>query len=238
VIVNRVWAEIMGRGIVDPVDDLRATNPPSNGPWLDSLADDFRRHGYDLKHLIGTILSSSVYALGSEPNDRNVADTRNFSRHYRQRLRAEVLLDAISDVTGVPDTFAAAPPGSRAAAIWTHRVPSLFLDTFGRPDPNQDPPCERTGDTSVVQALHLMNAPELHRKVTSDAGRAARLAAGPQPPRAIVEELYLLAYARRPTDEELAVGVSLFEGPNADRRAAVEDLMWALVNSAEFVFKD
>ena len=198
VIVNRVWAEIMGRGIVDPVDDLRATNPPSNGPLLDALADDFRRHGYDLKHLIGTILSSSVYALGSEPNDRNVADTRNFSRHYRQRLRAEVLLDAISDVTGVPDTFAAAPPGSRASAIWTHRVPSLFLDTFGRPDPNQDPPCERTGDTSVVQALHLMNAPDLHKKVTSDAGRAARLASGKESPRAIVEELYLLTYARLP----------------------------------------
>ena len=238
VIVNRVWAEIMGRGIVDPVDDLRATNPPSNGPLLDALADDFRRHGYDLKHLIGTILASSAYALSSEPNDRNVADTRNFSRHYRQRLRAEVLLDAISDVTGVPDTFAAAPPGSRASAIWTHRVPSLFLDTFGRPDPNQDPPCERTADTSVVQALHLMNAPELHKKVTSDAGRAAQLAGGKESPRAIVEELYLLAYSRLPTDEERAVGISLFEGPKADRRAAVEDLLWALMNSAEFVFKD
>jgi hypothetical protein len=238
VIVNRVWAEIMGRGIVDPVDDLRATNPPSNGPLLDALADDFRRHGYDLKHLIGTILSSAVYALDSEPHDRNVADTRNFSRHYRQRLRAEDLLDAISDVTGMPDSFAAAPPGSRAAAIWTHRVPSLFLDTFGRPDPNQDPPCERTGDTSVVQALHLMNAPELHKKVTSNDGRAARLAGDKESPRAIVEELYLLTYSRRPTDDEQAVGVSLFEAPNADRRAAVEDLLWALLNSPEFVFKD
>ena len=238
VIVNRVWAEIMGRGIVDPVDDLRTTNPPSNGPLLDALADDFRRHGYDLKHLIGTILSSEVYGLSSLPNERNVADTRNFSRHYRQRLRAEVLLDAISDVTGVPDTFAAAPPGSRAAAIWTHRVPSLFLDTFGRPDPNQDPPCERTGDTSVVQALHLMNAPELHKKVTSDAGRTARMAGGKDSPGAIVEELYLLTYARLPTEEERAVGVSLFAGLAAARRPAVEDLLWALLNSAEFVFKD
>jgi hypothetical protein len=238
VIVNRVWADIMDRGITDPVDDLRTTNPPSNGPLLDALADDFRRHGYDLKHLIGTILSSEVYALSSEPNDRNVADTRNFSRHYRQRLRAEVLLDAISDVTGAPDTFAAAPPGSRASAIWTHRVPSLFLDTFGRPDPNQDPPCERTEDTSVVQALHLMNAPELHKKVTSDAGRVARLANSKEPPRAIVEELYLLTYARFPTNEEEAVGVSLFDGPKANRRPAVEDLLWALLNSAEFVFKD
>ncbi len=238
VIVNRVWADIMGRGIVDPVDDLRATNPPSNGALLDAMADDFRRHGYDLKRLIRTILHSSVYALSSEPNERNMADTRNFSRHYRQRLRAEVLLDAISDVTQVPDAFAAAPPGSRAAAIWTHRVPSLFLDTFGRPDPNQDPPCERTSDTSVVQALHLMNASELHKKVTSDSGRAAMLTKGNQSPREIVEELYLLAYSRFPTEEENAVGVSLFAGPEADRRMAVEDLLWALMNSAEFVFKD
>ncbi len=238
VIVNRVWADVMGRGIVEPVDDLRATNPPSNGPLLDAMAEDFRRHGYDLKHLIRTILESSVYALSSEPNDRNVADTRNFSRHYRQRMRAEVLLDAISDVTGVPETFSAAPAGSRASAIWTHRTPSLFLDTFGRPDPNQDPPCERTGDTSVVQALHLMNSQELHKKVTGEAGLAARLAEGKESPRAIVEELYLLTYNRFPTEEEQTVGVSLFEGAKADRRAAVEDLLWALLNSAEFVFKD
>ena len=238
VIVNRVWADIMGRGIVEPVDDLRATNPPSNGPLLDAMADDFRRHGYNLKHLIRTILDSSVYALSSEPNDRNVADTRNFSRHYRQRMRAEVLLDAISDVTGVLETFAAAPSGSRASAIWTHRTPSLFLDTFGRPDPNQDPPCERTGDTSVVQALHLMNSQELHKKVTGEAGLAARLAKSKESPRAIVEELYLLTYNRFPTEEEQTVGVSLFEEAKADRRAAVEDLLWALLNSAEFVFKD
>ena len=223
-------------------DDLRTTNPPSIRahcltPWP---ASTFRiATGYaGLKHLIRTILSSEVYALSSEPNDRNVADTRNFARHYRQRLRAEVLLDAISDVTGVSDTFAAAPTGSHASAIWTHRVPSLFLDTFGRPDPNQDPPCERTDDTSVVQALHLMNAPELHKKVASDAGRAARLASGKESPHAIVEQLYLLAYSRLPTDEEMAVGVSLFDGPSANRRPAVEDLLWALINSAEFVFKD
>jgi len=238
VIVNRVWADVMGRGIVEPVDDLRATNPPSNGPLLDALADDLRRHGYDLKHLIRTILASSVYALSSEPNDRNVADTRNFSRHYRQRMRAEVLLDAISDVTGVPETFAAAPLGSRASAIWTHRTPSLFLDTFGRPDPNQDPPCERTSDTSVVQALHLMNSQELHKKITGDSGRAAHLAKENDSPRAIVEELYLLTYNRFPTDEERGVGASLFEGARADRRLAVEDLLWALLNSPEFVFKD
>jgi hypothetical protein len=238
VIANRVWADLMGRGIVEPVDDLRATNPPSNGPLLDALADDFRRHGFDLKHLIRTILASATYGLSSEPNERNVADTRNFSRHYRQRLRAEVLLDALADVTEVPESFEAAPPRSRASAIWTHRVPSLFLDTFGRPDPNQDPPCERTSDPSVVQALHLMNAPGLDAKLSSDDGRVARLARGNSAPRAIVEELYLLAYSRLPTDEERPIGEGVFAEPGVNRRRAISDLLWALINSAEFVFKD
>lgn len=238
VIANRVWADLMGRGIVEPVDDLRATNPPSNGPLLEALADDFRRNGSDLKHLIRTIMTSSTYGLSSEPHERNAADARNFSRHYRQRLRAEVLLDAIVDATGVPDQFDAAPPGTRASAIWSHRVPSLFLDTFGRPDPNQDPPCERTSDTSVVQALHLMNAPQIQAKLADDAGRAAGLAKGDKIPRDLVEELYLLAYARFPTDEERSVAEALFDEPGADRRATVEDLFWALLNSAEYVFKD
>jgi hypothetical protein len=238
VCVNRVWSDLMGRGIVEPVDDLRATNPPSNGPLLEALGDDFRRHGFDLKHLIRTIMASTVYGLSSEPNDRNVSDTRNFSRHYRQRLRAEVLLDAVADVTEVPEQFEAAPPRSRATAIWTHRVPSLFLDTFGRPDPNQDPPCERTADTSVVQALHLMNAPALNDKLTSDQGLVARLAATSEPPGALVEELYLRAYGRFPTDEERAVGAGVFGEPGVTRRQAVADLLWALINSAEFVFKD
>lgn len=238
VIVNRMWADLMGRGIVDPVDDLRDTNPPSNGPLLDALADDFRHHGYDQKQLIRTITASTVYGLESAPNERNMADTRNFSRHYRQRIGAEVLLDAISDVSGVPDSFDASPPGSRAVTIWTHRVESLFLDTFGRPDPNQDPPCERTTDTAVVQALHLMNAPSLHGKLASESGRVVNLARSDKPPREIVEELYLLAYGRLPTDEERQVGESLFHEPDADRRAAVEDLLWAMLNSPEFVFKD
>ncbi|MDG3002629.1 DUF1549 and DUF1553 domain-containing protein [Paludisphaera mucosa] len=238
VMANRVWADLMGRGVVDPVDDIRATNPPSNGPLLEALADDFRDHAYDLKHLIRTITASWVYGLSSEPNDRNMADTRNYSRYYRQRLRAEVLLDAISDVTGVPDVFDAAPPRSRASTIWTNRVPSLFLDTFGRPDPNQDPPCERTSDTAVVQALHLMNSPGVHAKLTSDEGRVAAIAKGGDPPEAIVETLYLLAYSRLPSREERGIGESLFRDPERDRLGAVEDLLWALLNAPEFVFKD
>ncbi|MBA4067592.1 MAG: S-layer protein [Isosphaera sp.] len=236
--VNRVWADLMGRGIVDPVDDLRATNPPSNPELLDALAADFVKNGYDLKKLIRTITTSRVYALSTTPNDRNAGDGRNYSRHYRQRLRAEVLLDMVSDVTGVAEKFEGMPPGSRAVEVWTARAQSVFLDSFGRPDPNQDPPCERAADTTVVQALHLMNSPNLHRKVTDDAGRAAGLANGSKSAAEVAEELYLLAYCRPPTAEERAAAVKRFEKPGATRRQAAEDLMWALINTPEFVFND
>jgi len=229
VIVNRVWADLMGRGLVEPVDDLRAANPPSNGPLLDALADDFRKQGCDLKKLLRTIMTSYVYGLSSLPGDRNAADTRNYSRHYRQRLRAEVLLDAVSDITGVPESFAAMPPGSRAIELWTVRSQSVFLDSFGRPDPNQDPPCERTADTTVVQALHLMNAANLHRKVTSDAGRAAALAAAQKTPGEIVDELYTLVYSRVPDDGERKACLKVFEEKGVTRRQATEDLLWALI---------
>ena len=238
VIVNRVWADLMGRGIVEPVDDLRATNPPSNGPLLDALAADFRTNKYDLKKLIRTIATSHVYGLSSLPKDRNAGDGRNYSRHYRQRLRAEVLLDAVCDATGVRERFEAMPPGSRAMEAWTVRGQSVFLDSFGRPDPNQDPPCERTSDTTVVQALHLMNAPGVQEKVTADAGRAAKLAAGKKSAAELVDELYLLTYCRPPTDEERAACVRYFDKTGMTRRRAVEDLLWALLNTPEFVFED
>jgi hypothetical protein len=228
----------MGRGLVEPVDDLRTTNPATNAGLLDSLARNFVEQKYDLKQLIRTITSSYVYGLSSLPSDRNVADTRNYSRHYRQRLRAETLLDAVCDITQVPESFTGLAPGARAMENWTHRGESLFLDSFGRPDPNQDPPCERTGETTVVQVLHLMNSPGLHNKVTSDAGRAAQLAAGDKSPRALVEELYLLVYSRLPTDDEYALGEKLFAEPGTTRRQAAEDLLWALLNTPEFVFKD
>lgn len=237
-IANRVWADLMGRGFVDPVDDLRATNPPSNAPLLKALADDFRAQGFDMKKLIRRIATSHVYSLSSLPNDRNGVDHRNFSRHYRQRLRAEVLLDTVSQATGVRDDFEAMPAGSRAKELWTARIDSLFLDAFGRQDPNQDPPCERTLDTTIVQSLHLMNSNTLARKVTSDGGRAEQLAKSEKTPAQIVEELYLAFYSRRPTADELKTGESLFTAPNSNRRQATEDLMWAMINTPEFVFED
>ena len=238
VMANRVWADLMGRGLVEPVDDLRATNPPSNGALLKALGNNFRQQKFDIKMLIRSIATSYVYGLSSEPTERNVSDTRNYSRHYRQRLRAETMFDAACDITQVPETFAATPPGSRSTVIWTTRVDSLFLDSFGRPDPNQDPPCERTSDPTVVQVLHLMNSPGLHRKLTAEKGRVTDLVASDKTPAAIVEELYLLAYSRLPSTEEIPVAQAVFTQPNVTRRQAIEDLLWALLNTPEFVFKD
>ena len=238
VAVNRVWADLMGHGIVEPIDDLRATNPPTNAPLLRTLAEDFRRQKYDFKQLIRTVMTSYVYGLSSGANPRNSADNRNFSRHYRTRLRAEVLHDAVCEITGVPTKFSAMPIGSRATEIWTHRIDSTFLDTFGRPDPNRDPPCERIETSTVTQVLHLMNATTLHQKIASDDGRAKQLASSPLTSEQIVEELYLRIYCRFPDVEERKLAAELFAAAGADRRQVVEDLMWALTNTPEFVFKD
>jgi hypothetical protein len=235
---NRVWADLMGRGLVEPVDDLRQTNPPVNAPLLAALGRDFAEQGFDVQQLIRRIVLSHVYALSSVPQERNLVDTRAHSRHYRQRLRGEVLLDSVSRITGVSETFEAMPPGAQARELWTHRIDSLFLDAYGRPDPNQDPPCERVVDPTVVQTLHLMNSEDLHDKVTDDSGRADELARSDRTPRQIVEELYLSIYSRRPSAEELDIGEDLYENEGADRRRATEDLMWALLNTPEFVLKD
>jgi hypothetical protein len=237
VMANRVWAEMMGVGLVDPVDDLRATNPASNEALLNFLAQDFRASGYNIKHLIKQIASAHVFTLSSVPGERNLSDTKNFSRYYRQRLRAEVLLDAVNDVLGTEEDFAAMPPSSRATQLWTHRSSSLFLDTFGRPDPNQDPPCERTSDFTTPQVLHLMNSPALNRKLTQDAARPTSLAMSEQSSEQIVEEAFLRIYCRLPTDQERTTAAATLPA-RYKRRAAVEDLFWALLNTPEFYFID
>ena len=237
VMANRVWAELMGQGLVDPVDDIRATNPPTNGPLLDALADDFRKQGYDIKKLIRKITAAHVFALSSKPIERNVSDTKNFSRYYRQRMRAEVLLDAVNDVVGAEESFAALPPGARATQLWTHRVSSTFLDTFGRPDLNQDPPCERRTEFTTPQILHLMNSPALNRKLALDSARSTRLAASKESNEKVVEEIYLLAYSRLPSDHEQKTALASLSA-QANRRGAVEDLFWAILNTPEFFIVD
>lgn len=232
--VNRVWAALMGRGMVEPVDDLRSTNPPTHPQLLDALAKHFQESGYDTKQLIRTITASRAYATSSEPNESNVGDRLNYSRHYRKPLRAETLLDAIADVTETPSSFGGMPTGTRATQVWTHRVDSLFLDTFGRPDENQDPPCERIPDMTVTQSLHLMNDREIDSRIRNEAGRAARLAKSELSAEQVAEEIYLAAYSRFPTTEELAYASTLINSAGERRREAIEDLMWAVINSPEF----
>ena len=175
--------------------------------------------------MIRKIATSQVFGLSSKPSERNVSDTRNFSRYYRERMRAEVLLDAVNDVL-VPARISRPcrrAPGPTQA--WTHRVPSVFLDTFGRPDLNQDPPCERKTDATTPQLLHLMNSAALNRKMALDTTRPAKLAASKEMNEKLVEELYLLAYCRFPTDDEKRTALASLPA-QGNRRGAVEDLFW------------
>ena len=238
VMANRVWADLMGRGLVEPVDDFRATNPASNQPLLDALGSHFRDSGFSLTELVRVIANSYVYQLSSLTNEHNAIDSRNYSRHYRHRLRAEVLLDAFAEISGVEQSYGAMPPGTQARQIWTHRTKSLFLDTFGRPDPNQDPPCERLPDSTVVQSLHLMNSEQMHRDILSEEGNAAKLAAAELSPQELAVELYRLVYGRNPAEAEVELVTELLSVPDGNRRHIVEDLMWAMLNTPEFVFQD
>ena len=238
VMANRVWADLMGRGLVEPVDDFRATNPATNQPLLEALGRHFRDTGFSLANLMKTITASHVYQLSSLPNERNIADTRNYSRHYRHRLRAEVLLDAFVDISGVSQVFDAMPPGTKAKQIWTHRTTSLFLDTFGRPDPNKDPPCERTQDSAVVQTLHLMNSERMFSDIQNDSGNAAKLAASDHGTSELANRLYRMIYGRNPTSQETELVTDVLNDEKVDRRTSVEDLMWAMINTPEFVFQN
>jgi mono/diheme cytochrome c family protein len=234
--VNRVWAVFFGRGFVEPVDDFRVSNPIVNEPLLNALADEFVADGYDLKKLMRTIMQSRLYQFNSSPNEYNLTDTKNFSRSYRRRLPAEVLLDAVNDVTGATDQFNGCPPDTRAIQTWSYKVSSQFLEAFSRPNPSTDPPCERELKTSVVQSLHMMNSKALQEKLARTDGRVKRLVDSKLSPEEIVGELYLAALCRAPTPSELSIARAAYEGKGATRQTATEDVLWALLNSPEFVF--
>jgi hypothetical protein len=202
-----------------------------NAALLDWLAKDFATHGFDQKHTLGVILNSRLYQQSSVPNEHNAADQRNFSRSYRRRLPGEVLLDSISAITGQPEKLTGLPADGRAMRQWNHLLPSDFLDAFGRPDSSAAPPCERETGGSVVQALHLMNSDNLQRKLAAKSPWLDGLAARPLPE--AVEEIYLRLFSRKPADNERQVALShLGEKPDRPR---YEDLLWSLLNSAEFV---
>ncbi len=233
--VNRVWGRLFGRGLVHPVDDFRSSNPCANPALLEALAADFAAHRYDFKHLLRTVMNSRLYQLSSVPNETNLGDTRQFSRSYRRRLPAEVLVDAVSDVTGVPESFSAVPPGGRAMQTWSYKIPSHFLDAFGRPNSSSDCPCERDAQLSVVQSLHLMNSKALQAKLGDPKGRVRQLCDSGRSEAELVEELYLLLLNRPPAEKERQTALRAFSMPGATRQTAVEDVFWALLNSPEFV---
>jgi hypothetical protein len=183
-----------------------------------------------------TIVASRTYQLSTQPNETNIADNKNYSRSLKRRLAAEVLLDAVSDVTGQRDSFSGLPPNARAVQTWNHKLDSDFLDAFGRPNASQECPCERERKPSVVQALHLMNSNSLQTKLASSEGRISKLAKSDLPEPKLVNEIYLATYNRLPNAAELQSSLRFFNTPGSTRQTAAEDLAWALINSAEFVF--
>lgn len=233
--VNRYWAAVMGRGLVEPVDDLRATNPASMPALLDRLAADFVEHQYDAKHLLRTICNSRVYQLAAELDPQRDVDGQLFTHRVPRRLSAEVLLDAINQVTGTAETFVGQPPGTRAISLPDPTIVSHFLTTFGRPLRNNPCECARGLAPDLSQVLHLANSPDLHQKLISESGRLTLAIKAGRSDDELVADLYYSALGRPPTDHERqAVRESLAEATS--RAEAWQDITWAIINSAEFLF--
>jgi hypothetical protein len=235
VFVNRMWKHFFGRGLVEPVDDLRATNPPSHPELLDFLSEDFARNGYDVKRLIRVLTGTAAYHRSAAPLPGNARDTRFLSRYPFKRLGAEQLADALAAATGTPTPFEGLPTGIRAAQLPDTAVPSYFLDLFGRPARSISCECERQDAPNIGQILHLMNNRTLSERIAAKEGRLASLLDSGAPNAKIVEELYLAAFSRPPTPEEREHAVGLLARAK-ERRHAAEDLFWALLNSREFLF--
>ncbi len=232
---NRVWARLFGDGIVSPVDDLSLSNPPRNEALLDGLARELVARKYDLKALMRTIMRSRTYQATSAPTARNRIDSQFFSRYPVRRLPAEELMDALAQVTGVPDRFASYPVGTRAIELSDTELTIGLLDTFGRPNRTTPCECDRGTGPTLSQALELFNGEALQGKIKSGDGRLSGLVrAGKKDPE-IVEELFLAAFARRPSEKELADCLrAVAAAPN--REEGLQDVLWALLNSKEFMF--
>lgn len=238
-VVNRYWAHFFSRGIVDPLDDMRVTNPPSNPELLDALARDLVDHQFHLKDLIRVIVKSKTYQLSAVPNEFNKHDKQNYARYYPRRLSAEVLLDAVDQVTNSTTSFGLptdryAP--RRAIMLPDESFSSYFLDVFGRPQRISACECERVSEANLAQALHLLNSDEVQNKLSRQNGRAEALAKDPRPEGDKVDELFLWALGRKatPTQKELALAQIAKHSQN--KKVAYENLLWALLNTKEFVF--
>jgi hypothetical protein len=231
--VNRLWRHFMGAGLVEPVDDLRATNPPTNPPLWDALKADFVANKYDLRHLMRVILTSRAYQLASATRPGNETDTRYYSHYTARRLPAEVMLDAICDATGVPERFDGYPFGVRAVQVPDPGTASYFLRTFGRSERVTACACERGGDVSLPQVLHLIGGEVTTGKVGHATGWLTKALAAEKEDR-VLDELFLRTLSRPPTDTERAKVKELRKDNPRDE--LFRDLFWALLNSKDFLF--
>lgn len=242
-LVNRYWAHFFGRGIVDPLDDMRVTNPASNEELLDALAKDFVNSKFSLKHVVKTIAKSRTYQLSAVPNEFNKMDKQNYARFYPRRMSAEVLLDAINQVTDSPTAFANLPQDphapKRAIMLPDEAFSNYFLEVFGKPSRTSACECERVSEANLAQALHLLNSEEIQSKLSRNGGRADQLAKDNRPDPEKIEELFLWCFARKPTANEMQTALAHIAklGPN-NKKAAYENILWALINTKEFVFND
>lgn len=235
-VVNRYWKHFLGRGLVEPEDDMRVTNPPSNPALLDALAEDFIKSGFDLKHLVRTICQSSTYQLSSEPTELNQGDKLNYSSFYPRRLNAEPLYDAINQVAGTTGGFGGLPPGTRAVQLPDNGFNDYFLTVFGKPEAESACECERSSEANLAQSLHLLNSTDIQNKIATGGGRAAQLAADEErSTEEKVTELYYWAFARPPRPDEFDLVLAHIE-KKENKKEAYEDILWALFNTKEFLF--
>lgn len=234
-VANRYVGYLLGRGLVEPVDDLRSTNPPNNVALMDALARDFANNGFNLKKLMRVILTSRLYQLDSQPNENNASDSRFYSHFLVKRVPAEPLLDAIDRVTSSPTKFQNLPRGTRAIELPDAEYPDYFLNTFAKPRRASVCECERSPDESLSQALHTLNGDILANKIGDGKGRIASLVNDKKSPEEIVDQLYLATLCRHPSDAERAAAQAHLKD-NANPREYYEDLLWALINSKHFLF--
>jgi len=244
---NFVWYHLLGRGLVEPIDDFRVTNPASNPPLLDALARDYVAGDFNLRRLVRTIMSSRTYQLAAEPNETNRDDDESFSRAIVRRLPAETLLDAQCEVLDVAAEFNGYPAGTRAGQVrGTIRVRSRdrkgtaaerFLKTFGKPERLLACECERSNETTLKQAFTLIGDEGLNKLLASEDSRLAKLAKSDRSSVDMVSELYWTALSRAPTPDELAAGESLVTSAGDEHLSALQDIAWAMLNSKEFIFR-
>jgi hypothetical protein len=234
--VNRIWFHLTGKGIVDPVDDFRDSNPSANDELLDALAKDFVRSKFDIKHLIRVIMTSRTYQLSAQTNEFNKNDTKYFSHAVTKLLTAEQLLDALCAVTEVPEKFAGFPIGTRATQLPDGEVNHSFLKTFGQPARELACECEREGESNLAQALQLINGPTVNEKLRSPGNRIGRLLAQKTSDLEMLNELYMSSLSRLPTQADAHLALE-HVAKASDKRKAWEDVQWALLNSKEFLFR-